>query len=176
MKEYIKLCSKKEREILSLKYTKDTPIDVIKNFLGNAFVRCAYGEIEIKISDETKSLICGEYIVKDMTDGSINIYNEETFNKLYLEQNVITLGFETILFFLKNDFKVRRIQWAEDEYLWTKNINIRNNTLLSYISSLPLKKEEKGKIEILHHKDNKDVLWQPMLEDIIAYDWMVDFL
>lgn len=51
MKEYIKLCSKKEREILSLKYTKDTPIDVIKNFLGNAFVRCAYGEIEIKISD-----------------------------------------------------------------------------------------------------------------------------
>lgn len=92
MKEYIKICSKKEREILSLKYTKDTPIDVIKNFLGDAFIRCAYGEIEIKISDETKSLICGEYIVKDMTDGSINIYNEETFNKLYLEQNVITLG------------------------------------------------------------------------------------
>ncbi len=83
MNDYIKICTEKAKEVEAMQYTKDIPLEVIKSFLQDAFIKCEYGELVIVISNETKALLYGDYVVKDCILGKMFVYAEDVFNKLY---------------------------------------------------------------------------------------------
>lgn len=177
MKRKIKKCIENPHRTEALQYTDKMYFDEIKAFVGEHSAKYEYGEIIITTTPEQVSvpLKKGDFIVKDLVFGHIKVYSEEIFNKLYSEVYIPKFTIDSAITSLKIGAKVSREIWEDDEYLWIKGIEKKEKSssfaILSKLFSNPNKEEEPK--EILLHKDGKDDIWQPTLEDVLAADWEV---
>lgn len=176
MKRKIKKCIENPHRTEALQYTDKMYFDEIKAFVGEHSAKYEYGEIIITTTPEQVSvpLKKGDFIVKDSVFGHIKVYSEEIFNKIYSEVHIPKFTIDSAITSLEIGAKVSREAWEDDEYLWIKGIEKKEKSspleIFYNIFRNPHKEEPK---EILHHKDGKDEIWQPTLEDVLIKDWEV---